>query len=186
MSLRAPLILIALLSCSAFITATQTATDTTTDPQSLAGRPAPRIEGREHVGPRVPGVDELKGKVVLLFFWAHWCADCKPESPIIARALNKYRTQGLTLIAPTRRYGFVGAGLPAAWDQERRHLLQVRDAYYGFLREVPVPISEANYREYGIDSIPTYVLIDRKGIVRLYNAGRMTEAELEAAIRKVL
>lgn len=49
-----------------------------------------------------------------------------------------------------------------------------------------MPIGEANYKQYGVTTIPMYVLLDRQGIVRLYQAGRMTEAELDAAIRKLL
>ena len=134
----------------------------------------------------MPGPKEVKGKVVLLFFWAHWCADCKAESPTIAKVLDKYRSQGLTVIAPTRRYGFVEAGRPAAPDKELRHLIEVRNTYYGFLRDEPVPVSAANYEQYGVASIPMYVLIDRQGIIRFYHAGRMTEDELEAAIRQLL
>jgi hypothetical protein len=54
------------------------------------------------------------------------------------------------------------------------------------LRDEPVPMSEANYKEYGVTSVPMNVLVDRQGIVRLYHPGRMTEEELEAAIRKLL
>lgn len=156
------------------------------DRLSLEGRLAPRIEGRLHLGPRVPSVAELKGRVVLLFFWAHWCEDCKAESPTIAKLTDRYRSQGLTIVAPTRRYGFAEAGRPAAPDKELRHIIQVRDTYYGFLHGEPVPVNETNYKEYGVASIPLYVLLDREGIVRLYHPGRMTEEELDAAIQKLL
>jgi thioredoxin-related protein len=62
----------------------------------------------------------------------------------------------------------------------------VRDTYYGFLRNEPVPLSEANHKQYGVSSTPTIVLLDRKGIVRVYHPGRMTAEELEAAIRRLL
>ena len=48
---------------------------------SLEGQPAIALDTAEHLGPVVPTFDQLKGKVVLLFFWAHWCPDCKAESP---------------------------------------------------------------------------------------------------------
>ena len=156
------------------------------DRLSLEGRLAPRIEGRLHLGARVPSVAELKGRVVLVFFWAHWCEDCKAESPTIAKLTDRYRSQGLTIVAPTRRYGFAEAGRPAAPDKELRHIIQVRNTYYGFLHDEPVPVNETNYKEYGVASIPLYVLLDRQGIVRLYHPGRMTEEELEAAIQKLL
>jgi thiol-disulfide isomerase/thioredoxin len=156
------------------------------DRVSLEGRPAPRIETRMRVGPRVPNVEQLRGKVVLIFFWAHWCVQCRADGPMVEGLLRKYRGQGLAIVAPTERYGYVESGRPAAPARELRHIVQVRDTHYRFLRGEPVPISEANYKEYGVTTIPMYVLLDRQGIVRLYRAGRMTEEELEAAIRKLL
>ena len=64
--------------------------------------------------------------------------------------------------------------------------MKIWDTHYGFLRDEPVPVSEANYKEYGVTSIPMHVLLDRDGIVRLYQPGRMTEEELDEAIRKLL
>jgi thiol-disulfide isomerase/thioredoxin len=156
------------------------------DRVTLEGRPAPRVNAGMHVGPRVPSVDQLKGKVVLLFFWAHWCAQCRADGPIVERLLAKYRGQGLAIVAPTQRYGYVEGGRPAAPARELRHIVQVRDTHYVFLRNEPVPIGEATYREYGVTTIPMYVLLDRQGIIRLYRAGRITAEELEAAIRKLL
>lgn len=155
-------------------------------PVSLEGSPAPRIETRMRVGPRVPSVDELRGRVVLLFFWAHWCPECKAESPAVGALLAKYRGQGLSVIAPTQRYGYVAAGRPAPPDKELRYIIRVRDAAYGFLRDEPVPTSEANYKQYGVTAVPMNVLLDREGVVRLYHPGRMTEEELDVAIRKLL
>jgi thioredoxin-related protein len=90
------------------------------------------------------------------------------------------------VIAPTQRYGFVGSGETATRDQEDRHILQVRDMYYGFLRNEPVPVHEANHLRYGVSSTPTLVLLDREGIVRLYHPGSMAKDELEAVIEKLL
>src|SRR5262245_48699829 len=84
----------------------------------LEGRPAPALDTQERLGPRVPSLAELEGRVILLFFWAHWCVECKAESAIIARLVEKYRSQGLTLIAPTQLYGYVTAGRAAQRAQE--------------------------------------------------------------------
>jgi len=67
---------------------------------------------RVDIGPRVPSLDELNGKVVLLFFRAHWCAECRAESATIAKLVDRYRSQGLVIVAPTQRYGFVEGGRP--------------------------------------------------------------------------
>jgi thiol-disulfide isomerase/thioredoxin len=153
---------------------------------SLEGRPAPRLETRLRVGPRVPSVADLQGRVVVLFFWAHWCAECKAESATIGKVLDKYRPQGLAIVAPTQRYGYVEGGRPAAPDKELRYIIQVRNTHYGFLHDEPVPVSESNYKEYGVTTVPMHVVLDRQGIVRLYQPGRMAEDELEAAIKKLL
>jgi thiol-disulfide isomerase/thioredoxin len=153
---------------------------------SLEGQAAIPLNTAEHLGPVVPTFDQLKGKVVLLFFWAHWCPDCKAESPILAKMIDKYRSQGLEIVAPTQRYGYVAGGKPAGPDEELKYIIQIRDTYYGFLRNQPVPVSEANHLQYGVSSTPTLVFLDRAGRVHLYHPGRMTEEELDTEIRKLL
>jgi thiol-disulfide isomerase/thioredoxin len=52
---------------------------------TLEGQAAPALDAREHIGPALPALDDLKGHVVLLFFWPHWCPDCKRQAPIDRR-----------------------------------------------------------------------------------------------------
>ena len=153
---------------------------------SLEGHPAPHLQTGVAIGARVPTMKELDGKVVLLFFWAHWCADCKAESAMVAALLDKYRAQGLVLVAPTQRYGYGSEGRPASPDRELRHIVQVRDRSYAFMRKASVPVTDANFTQYGVASIPMHVLIDRTGIIRLYQPGKISAEELDEAIRKLL
>jgi hypothetical protein len=62
----------------------------------------------------------------------------------------------------------------------------VRDTSYPFLQSEAVPVSETNHTAYGVSTVPTLVLLDRRGIVRLYHPGNMSEAELIAAIEPLL
>ena len=128
----------------------------------------------------------LKGKVVLLFFWAHWCPDCKAQVPAIASALDKYRSQGFHVVAPTQRFGYIDSGQDAAPDEELRHIEQVFDQSYAILGDQSVPVSDENHKNYGVSTTPTLVLVDREGIVRLYRPGNMSEDDLDAAIRELL
>ena len=153
---------------------------------SLEGHPAPALDTSEFIGPAPPPLTQLKGKVVVLFFWAHWCPDCKIEGPILAKLLAKYRAQGLAIVAPTERYGYGEGGATITPADELRYIVRIRDTYYPFLAEVPVPVSAANHKLYGVSSTPTIVIADRQGIVRLYHPGRMTEEELEAQVRGLL
>jgi thiol-disulfide isomerase/thioredoxin len=155
---------------------------------TLEGHPAPALELSESMGAPLSGATAkaLAGKVVILFFWAHWCPDCKAEGPILAKLYAKYQQDGLAIVAPTQRFGYVAGGAPATPDEELRYMQDVRDKYYPFLAGVPVPVSAANHQRYGVSSTPTVVILDRQGIVRLYHPGRLTEDELESQLRPLL
>ena len=155
---------------------------------TLEGHPAPALELSESLGAPLSGATAkaLEGKVVILFFWAHWCPDCKVQGPILAKLYAKYRAEGLAIVAPTQRFGYVAAGAPAPPDEELRYMREVRDKYYSFLAGVPVPVSVANHQRYGVSSTPTVVILDRQGIVRLYHPGQLTEDELESRLRPLL
>jgi len=155
---------------------------------TLEGHPAPALELSESMGAPLSGATSkaLEGKVVVLFFWAHWCPDCKIEGPILAKLYARYQSEGLAIVAPTQRFGYVAGGAPAGPDEELRYIQTVRDKYYPFLASVPVPVSVANHQRYGVSSTPTIVILDRQGIVRLYHPGSLTEDELGAHLRPLL
>lgn len=153
---------------------------------SLEGRAAPALDLSEHLGPKPPTLEALKGKVVVLFFWAHWCPDCKIQGPILARLVAKYGPQGFTVLAPTQRFGFVAGGQAAGPNEEARYIDQVRRTSYSVLAGQPVPLSATNHERYGVSTTPTLVLVDREGIVRLYHPGRMAEEELEPLVRRLI
>lgn len=153
---------------------------------SLEGKPAPPLNATEWIGAKPPELASLRGKPVLLFFWAHWCPDCKAEVPILANIARRYASSGLTVVAPTRYYGYVEGGEDAKPAQEKRYIEQVRDRYYSALASAPVPLSNAIFEAYGCSSTPTLTLVDKAGIVRWYHPGSATEAELAAQIERIL
>jgi thiol-disulfide isomerase/thioredoxin len=150
---------------------------------SLEGQPAPALTAHEFLGSPMPA---MKGHPVVLFFWAHWCPDCKAQAPILADIARDYRNTGLLIVGPTRHYGYVAGGAPAPPAQELAYIDQVRRQYYGMLADMAVPVSDEDALDYGMDATPTIVLVDRNGIVRMFHPGPMTRAELEPEIRKLV
>lgn len=145
---------------------------------NLEGKPAPPLEG--------VSLAAFKGRPVLLFFWAHWCPDCKADVPVIAAIEKKFGPRGLVLIGPTRLYGYVAGGEPAPAAAEANYIEQIRRQYYQPLGNFPDPVSAANFQAYGASTTPTFVLIDRTGVVRYYHPGAITEPELTQRIQAIL
>src|ERR1035437_6067912 len=87
---------------------------------TLEGKPAPPLEENDWLGPKPASLAALRGHPILLFFWAHWCPDCKAEAPVLASLRNTYSPKGLVLVGPTRLYGYVARGEEAAPAAEQQ------------------------------------------------------------------
>ena len=124
----------------------------------------------------------LRGKVILLDFWATWCAPCIDAFPSLIDWHENYKTRGFVILGMTRYYGKIkleNADVPTETTYlenfKRTHELPY---------EIAVAKGQANQINYGALSIPTAVLIDRKGVVRYVELGTSTSRHEE--IRKVI
>lgn len=153
---------------------------------SLEGQAAPPLGSGDVVGATPPALTSLKGRPVLLYLWANWCGDCKAQGASLTRIWEKYRDRGLAIIAPTRYYGSAGEKDPATPAEEKAHVAKVWKETYPGLAEVPVVIDTDTMVRYGASATPTLVLIDRKGIVRLYAPTRLSEAEITRRLDALL
>jgi len=153
---------------------------------NFAGSPAPPLKTAQYLGPRPVALSQLSGSPVLLFFWAHWCGDCKAEGPVIAQLKSEFEPRGLALLAPTQLYGYAAQGEDAQPKDELAYVEQVWKHFYPALQNVPVTVSKENFNLYGASTTPTLVLLDRTGRVALYHPGVMPYEELRAAIEKAI
>jgi thiol-disulfide isomerase/thioredoxin len=153
---------------------------------SFVGKPAPALREEQFLGSKPPVLAQLKGSPVLLFFWAHWCGDCKAEAPIITQLRTEFASKGLTVLGPTRLYGYTAQVENAAPSDELAYIEAVRKRFYAGLLDMPVPISKYNFDVYGASTTPTLVLLDRTGKVALYHPGALPYDQLKAEIEKVV
>jgi thiol-disulfide isomerase/thioredoxin len=153
---------------------------------ALVGQPAPPLQVAQYLGPKPPALASLKGSPVLLFFWAHWCGDCKAEVPVVARLRQEFASQGLVVLGPTQLYGYAAQGADASPEQERAYIEAVRARYYASLSDMPVPLSKQNFNAYGASTTPTLVVLNRAGRVEMYHPGALSYGELRAALQKAV
>ncbi|HTS05904.1 MAG TPA: tetratricopeptide repeat protein [Candidatus Eisenbacteria bacterium] len=153
---------------------------------SFQGKVAPALKSDEHLGSPLPAAAELKGSPVLLFFWAHWCGDCKAEAPIITQLRSDYASKGLKVIGPTRLYGYTAQIEHARPSDELQYIDAVRHRFYSGLLDMPVPINTQNFLVYGASTTPTLVLLDKAGKVAWYHPGAVAYGELKGEIEKVV
>jgi thiol-disulfide isomerase/thioredoxin len=117
---------------------------------------------------------ELRGKVVLVDFWASWCPDCKAEMPSVIKAYQKYHPQGLEI---------VGVSSDVAADDLKAYLKEHGEI--SWLQLYTPPLANGRHplnTQYGVDWIPTIFVIDRAGVCRSVSGSK----ELEGLIPKLL
>jgi thiol-disulfide isomerase/thioredoxin/predicted nucleic acid-binding protein len=114
-----------------------------------------------------------KGKVILVDFWATWCGPCLGELPRVKKMYADYHSKGLEVL---------GVSCDNSGDDLRKFLTANPDMPWPQLFDDSAPGWNALAKSYGIDSIPTMYLIDRKGILRTVDA----RSQMEDLIPKLL
>ncbi len=147
---------------------------------------APELAIKEWIGTEPMPLKSLRGKVVLLDFWATWCGPCISTFPRLRGWHKKYGGSDFVIVGVTRYYGNVD-GKTMSPLQELDFLGEFKEKY-----KMPYAIAVAERGEdsakYGINAYPTTVLLDRNGVVRYIGIGAGAEesANLEDMIKEVI
>ena len=153
---------------------------------SLEGQPVPVLDVDDYIGDPLPSQESLKGKVVVAFFWAHWCPDCKQQMPALERLHETYGEQDLAILGPTQLYGYTARGQDATPEEEMAYLRGAYQEQHPVPSWMSVPVSPENFLDFGVSTTPTLVIIDRDGIARLYHPGNLDYEELAATVERLL
>ena len=135
----------------------------------LIGEEAPEISIKTWINSEPLTLVDLRGRVVLLEFWATWCKPCYEMFPKLKRLHDDYASRGLAVIALTRHYF---AQRDTA-DSEAEELELIRKVVKDNSLEFPVGVAadERVQSLYGATGVPTLALIDRRGVVRYAHFG---------------
>ena len=136
---------------------------------TMAGEAAADFTLRDLAG-TVHTLNKLKGKVVLLDFWATWCGPCRLTMPRVAKIHEEYKGKGVEVFS-------INVGEPAA-----RASAFIKKNGYVFTTLLDTDTQVANH--YKVAGIPTLVVIDRKGMISSYLVGAHPEQALRDALAK--
>jgi peroxiredoxin len=134
--------------------------------------PAPAWQLTDVAGHAVSS-EQFKGKVVVLDFWATWCAPCRGEIPGYIKLQKKYQKAGLAIVG-------------VSVDQDGPAVVRQFMADHGF--DYPVVMGDQKIVDAygGVDAIPTTFIIDRHGVIRYRKVGAMPEEQFAAVLEKIL
>jgi thiol-disulfide isomerase/thioredoxin len=115
---------------------------------------------------------ELTGKPVVLDFWASWCGPCRAEAPILDRASQRFRDQGLVVVGVN-----TGDDIDDAKQWAVRHGISF-----------PIAFDDVDVAHHGYDvnSLPTLVVISKEGKIVAVRSGMTGAEELDRLISQVL
>ncbi len=136
----------------------------------LVGGPAPEITLKDLQGQEIR-LSDLRGKIVLLNFWATWCKPCKDEMPAMQASYDKLRGQGLVVLAVNEL------------EDTEKVIEHVRSHGHTF----PVVMDHDNRvaNRYGVVGLPASFIVDRQGIVREQIVGSLlTEERIADLVRR--
>ncbi len=139
------------------------------------GAPAPNWKGLAQVSGPVPvGLNELKGRVVILDFWATWCLACRMSAPKLTAWQAKFGAQGLSVI------GITDDPVPEASQAARSFGMRYQ--------AIATDPSYTTQRAFGVRALPTVFVIDKRGVIRDVSVGfdPRKEAEMEALVQRLL
>jgi peroxiredoxin len=140
----------------------------------LTSQPAPDFQ-LERLSEGTVKLSDLKGKVVLLNFWATWCGPCREEMPHLTKVYEKYRHQGFEILAITTD------------ETSDRPKVAAFVEKYGLT--FPVLYDDGIAKAYDVNGMPTTVYIDAQGHTRHQTTGFYgddTAREQEVVIKELL
>lgn len=125
-----------------------------------AGSPAPRFELADANGKKI-ALEDFRGKVLLLNFWAPWCASCRIELPALEALHRKYADAGLRIVGITEDTS----------EEGMRKAAQKSGLSYPLLIDREGKVADV----FRVSGLPTTFIIDRTGVIRYRHAGFMDE-----------
>ena len=140
-----------------------------------AGAAAPPFKLERYGGGSIALAD-LRGKLVMLDFWATWCPPCVAEMPVLVKLAREYESKGLVFVAASRDEGSTAPAEVGIFISQRAPELAKSAAF----------ADDAMATKYEVDSLPMLYLIGRDGQILEAHSGYASESMLRRSIEAAL
>jgi len=153
------------------------------------GKPAPAIAAENWLNTSPLTLEALKGKVVIIDFWAPWCPPCRKVIPTLSKDFNELEDKGLVVIGFTKLYGSYRDDTQNKGKVEaevEKTLIQGFVERNGLKYPIAIAAGSEAFEKYGVSGIPTMVFIDKAGHVYDIKVGSGDEAEITNKIKLLL
>jgi thiol-disulfide isomerase/thioredoxin len=156
---------------------------------NLIGQKAPALSAETWLNSGPLNLADLKGKVVVIDFWATWCRPCRAVIPTLVEVYQKYKDNGLVILGYTRLYGRYRDEIQRLGSVEASQEIQLTGEFLNrFNMEYPVAIAhdKKGFEDYFIQGIPTMIFIDQTGKIVNFKIGSGNEDYVIGQIEKLL
>ena len=155
----------------------------------LIGKPVLAISADTWINSPPLSPEELKGKVVVIEFWATWCSACRKIIPVLNREYNKYKKSELVVIGCTKLYGNYQDEREKREAPDRKEEETLIGQYIKRNRlTFPIAVSYEgyNFEDYKITVLPTTIFIDKYGNIHDITIGAARPHLIGNKIKKLL
>jgi len=155
----------------------------------IYGKPAIPISAETWINSRPLHIQNLKGKIVIIDFWATWCLPCQEVTKVLIELFGEYDRNELVIIGYTKLYGTYRDEVENKGKVNKEEEIDLIKKYIQ-RNKIPYPVAISNqgedHKNYMVSAIPTMIFITKKGEIDFIKTGANQPQFLKEKVRELL